>query len=434
VTLLTVWLGVGSLFFDNHAVRAIEESRPIQTEFAQAILAWHAAAQAAYGRDDPPLVVVSTAGGGLRAAYWTATVLGALQDHDANFDKSLLAVSGVSGGSLGATVFVTTLGLSEDQRRQVKGCSNTDRQYECIGQKVLAQDFLAPAVAGLLFPDLIYKFLPVFSDGHDRAAAMEKGWERAWSEVGLNDGTWAGRGFTTLWSGNARLPALLLNGTDVTTGKRIVTSNLRIGGIPLVDTYDAFRDILEVDVPVSTGVHNSARFILVSPPGTLHQRGTGAQRGQIVDGGYFENSGATTALEVLDAARGVLEDARKRYRPFVIQITNDSSVPPMSLDSASATVPSPREARLCRDEILGPVCAVLSTRGGHGSLASKRFAGAVGETDQVHFKLCERAREPALGWVLSEESNRAMQELVRSNSCGNGASLTKVLTFAASAS
>ena len=55
-----------------------------------------------------PIVIVSAAGGGIRAAAWTALVLGTLQDH-APLNAHLFAASGVSGGSLGLAVYASSL-------------------------------------------------------------------------------------------------------------------------------------------------------------------------------------------------------------------------------------------------------------------------------------------------------------------------------------
>src|SRR6185312_8443598 len=64
-----------------------------------------------------PVFIVASEGGGIRAAYWTALVLSTLQEQvpsipaqDASFQPQdfashLFAISGISGGSVGATVF-----------------------------------------------------------------------------------------------------------------------------------------------------------------------------------------------------------------------------------------------------------------------------------------------------------------------------------------
>ena len=293
VTIMVVWAVVGGLLADNHILRTVPNSTPRRTPFDKAVRDWHVSAKTASGQEEPPLVIVSAAGGGLRAAYWTATVLGALQDADSNFGKYVFAISGVSGGSLGATVFVTLLGQPVALVPTTKDCPLLEGKrlsVECAGQQVLAQDFPAPAAAGLLFPDLLHNFLPVFGTGHDRAAALEKGWERAWERAGFDSGIWAKRSFTQLWpDAKTPLPALLLNGVHVATGKRIITSNLSTVDIPIADAYDVFEDMLKVDIPVSTAAHNSARFTYVSPAGTLLEQGSGVNHGRIVDGGYFEN-------------------------------------------------------------------------------------------------------------------------------------------------
>ena len=62
-------------------------------------------------------------------------------------------------------------------------------------------------------------------------------------------------------------------------------------------------------MPASTAAHNSARFTYVSPAGKLVSSGEKSQnrshsgkksqnRGYVIDGGYFENYGALTALEL----------------------------------------------------------------------------------------------------------------------------------------
>ena len=56
----------------------LPNQRPTVADAAQA---WHAQAKAAYeGKGPAPMLIVATAGGGIRAAYWTATVLERLED------------------------------------------------------------------------------------------------------------------------------------------------------------------------------------------------------------------------------------------------------------------------------------------------------------------------------------------------------------------
>ena len=64
---------------------------------------WHKQAKKSRSSADPiPLIIVATVGGASRAGYWTAKVLGEIQDARRDFHKFVFAISGVSGGSLRA--------------------------------------------------------------------------------------------------------------------------------------------------------------------------------------------------------------------------------------------------------------------------------------------------------------------------------------------
>ena len=98
---------------DNHAPRTYDGpvlARVPRTDAEATFDAWlHARrlpAASAY-----PVFIVAAEGGGLRAAYWTATVLGYLQDHwpgDDHFSDHVFAISGVSGGVRGSAVLTVS--------------------------------------------------------------------------------------------------------------------------------------------------------------------------------------------------------------------------------------------------------------------------------------------------------------------------------------
>src|SRR5205085_2176471 len=70
-----------------------------------------------------PLVLVATAGGASRAAYWTAEVLGQLEAAHPGFHRQVFAISSVSGGSLGAGVYRAMLNsLGPDGSAAAKDC------------------------------------------------------------------------------------------------------------------------------------------------------------------------------------------------------------------------------------------------------------------------------------------------------------------------
>ena len=121
-----VIFAVAGYVWDNHDIRIAEppgDTVPPRDTIATATRAWLNAIQidgqsaAEVCRSGAtldvdaraPFIIVATAGGGSRAGYWTASVLGYLQDERPIFKDHLFAISGVSGGSLGAAVFRAAL-------------------------------------------------------------------------------------------------------------------------------------------------------------------------------------------------------------------------------------------------------------------------------------------------------------------------------------
>ena len=109
------------------------DSRPTVEQAAQA---WYQQAKTAFKNDHPgwdengdvpvPMLIVATAGGGIRAAYWTAAVLDKLDTQsDGKVRPYLFAVSGVSGGSVGATAFEAALAKYDEGQCDFGGCPAT---------------------------------------------------------------------------------------------------------------------------------------------------------------------------------------------------------------------------------------------------------------------------------------------------------------------
>src|ERR1044071_740964 len=114
----------------------------------------------------PPFFVVDAEGGGIRAAYWTVTGLGEIQNRHPSFASHVFSLSGVSGGSLGASVFVALLNESRERAAPF--------DLKKTGQDMLGEDFLSPAVAAILYPDLAQRLLPMSVSLFDRATTLEQ--------------------------------------------------------------------------------------------------------------------------------------------------------------------------------------------------------------------------------------------------------------------
>ena len=213
------------------------------------------------------------------------------------------------------------------------------------------------------------------------------------------------------------------------TGKRIVTSNLRLEG-HLNDAYDFFSRC-RLAIRMSTAADNSARFPIIGPAGTLRRDGTAQENGhcnfdrafdRIVDGGYFENFGAASALDLLQALDSLAcarEAGPCNLDVLVIQISSDPTyggvarAEPPALAEGNAPPRGGKTPQRFAAELLSPVETLLNTRGAHGDLAAQRlYDWTVGNPRNrfVEFRLVERAgeSEPPLGWVLSEAAKTAI--------------------------
>jgi hypothetical protein len=239
----------------------------------------------------------------------------------------LFAISGVSGGSVGAAAFEAAL-----TQRDEKHCK-PDKPGDTAGKRgdktcplatdFLEEDFLAPALASLGFRDAPSSFLPDLGQG-DRGTALERGFEHASNDL-------LARPFLSFFRFRKPndvpseeqapwwRPILLLNATHEETGNRIITSHVLIERNVFVDSLDALQ-MLGQDVRASTAAHNSARFTYVSPAGNLR-----SDEGSVIDGGYFENFGALSALELAHAATAALNDPseRPKVKLVILMISSD---------------------------------------------------------------------------------------------------------------
>ena len=422
-----------SLWNDNHAVRTLPEPQADPREDLQgALRSWMSRQRyrPAGARDRIPLYVVNAEGGGIRAAYWTVTVLGQIQDDNPCFADQLFSLSGVSGGSLGASVFIALLA---EQRaagavpRCGKSAAASGRfEVKSKAQNILGEDFLSPVVASMLYPDLLQRFIFWPVESFDRALALEHAWERAWRLHMPRTDRFA-EPLDRLWGDKARwTPALFLNATWVETGKRLIASNVRIAprnaDAPedFVDTEDAQRFFAPRSLPLSAAAHMSARFTYVSPAGTLVKEGKAY--GRVVDGGYFENSGATTTLEILKTVDWLAAKDRdrrwKRVEPIVIHISNEPVDPSAEPDTMQAARGNPDIApRRLLNEVLSPLWTLLNTRSARGMYARETLLWHVGPSNFMHFGLCRRSTNVPLGWALSESTRDRMESELLEEQC-----------------
>ncbi|MEO1574495.1 MAG: hypothetical protein AAFU65_05995, partial [Pseudomonadota bacterium] len=334
-----------------------------------------------------------------------AAVLGTFENKrtgDTPFHRYVLGLSGVSGGSLGASVFAAlSAGRTADTR--------------ATGNAVLEQDFLGPTLVTMMFPDLLQRFLPapLFDD---RAMTLERSFEKSW-QLAAGNNRFA-QPLIDLYDGGSA-PWLLLNSTLVETGERMVYAPVR-----LTDTLSAVDGVTMMgsQVPLSTAVHNSARFPYVSPAGVVKRRDNvpGDERRhwtRLVDGGYVDNAGAQTALELLRLVQRRRDSLFEKYgvslEPFVIQITNSEASPIPVCRRARTDAEALGEANQCfrrrfLPETLSPLLTMLATRPANTLAAMERLELAAGPGRYARFALRDNGVAHPLGWMLAAPSRRDM--------------------------
>jgi hypothetical protein len=245
-----------------------------------------------------PLIVVAAAGGGIQSAAWTSQVLCGLRaDGSVNgFQKSVLAISGVSGGSVGAMFYVRCLEAPPDDDSPAKWAQNSSLE----------------AVAwGLTHPDLRRMFIPGPATSWSRA---DRGWALERSLLKSARFQHVERRLSGEHR-NPDWPVLLLNSTDALTGDPFVFTNSQFPGCDPAEPHQfhCVRSLQQNypnrDVFLETAARMSAAFPYVSPEARPDNPPDKAHLG---DGGYFDNSGVFILSEWLKKAVSASAPGSKR--------------------------------------------------------------------------------------------------------------------------
>ncbi len=360
-------------------------------------------------RQPYPVYVVSAQGGGIYAAYHSAKALAVLSEEVPNFSDHLFAISGVSGGSFGATIYAQALHTHPSDENNSQALSErVDHYFD------RERDRLATILASMLFGDATQTIFPTPVAAWDRSLGLELAFENrrepeANQPIKLDasfyltqDPEWSpDYTLPTPMRGDSRhaAPYLVLNTTEVRNGRRYILSPFRIpellpaarpsslpaDGEVRADLKLSDADFHEpwlqrptqmkpLDIRFSTAAALSARFPVVSSDGFFPE----STFRRFVDGGLYDNSGAVTAREVIDginaflarfsqgqlaagspADREALQTLAKSIRVHPIAIVDQQAV---NLDSSYASADVLAQRKPLRSLGWSPVDAILSTR------------------------------------------------------------------------
>lgn len=400
---------------DNHELRRLEHSDKgfKSPAYSGALREWLLARVKPDNTEPYPVVFVAAEGGGIRAAYFTAQVLAAIQDRCPAFTRHLFIISGVSGGSVGAATFAGIAdALAASDAKANLGCPGGlvgRGEFAERTEAVLKADYLGPLVATMLFPDALQRLLPFSIPAWDRARTLEETIERSFKFELKSD--FMERGLYSYWRPDRNVPVLIFNATSVETGHRTVASPI----YPLEERFHRLTTFYDLapftNFRISTMAVTSARFPLVTPAAALSN---GDSKLRFVDGGYFENSGAATLSEAVDVAMQMAALYKISIRPVVIRIGNSPSML-AATENRKVSDEMQKPASTGLGELLSPIRTMANTREARGVLAAETLKTQITTmqddhklSDYVEFQIGVDAIPIPLGWQLASSTRKAL--------------------------
>jgi hypothetical protein len=347
-----------------------------------------------------PVFIFAFSGGGIYAASAASMFLARLQDIDSCFAEHVFAISAVSGGAIGSTIFqaleesrlhegpaaarspagaepgarspsatAPATGLCAPPTQSAPAAANYAVEKEICA--IIGDDHFSPLVASI-FPEL----LGLTSNG--RAQELSASFDLSVknrdpaASAALEDSF---DEFARRWLAGSKAPSLVLNATWVETGYRAAFAPFPLHAID--DSLYSFADRNMPDDPKLTLMDAavvSARFPAVLPPYSVTinkvdkdkttEKPGGTMLWNFVDGGYSDTSGATTALALYKA----LKDTAAKRNVDLRAILITSSDPQLEAKEINGTAFA---------DILGPIDAMLSVRNGLGNEAVARTCDGV---------------------------------------------------------
>lgn len=335
------------------------------------------------------LVVITSAGGGIWAAGWTALAFERLMIARPQLARETRLLSTVSGGSVGAANYLYTLlsdptyasqgAISPATLRAIR-VKSTSSSLEAVAYGIAFRDFPRIITGGL------YNVFP------DRGYLLEHEWARIASGKLQNNilekkGTvdagrcWAGQqscGFLDLREPIRAgvIPAVIFNATVMELGQRIMVTPLDFPangnsfkrGQTLSEFLftDAASGSLaaRANVPFWTAARLSATFSFVSPAVRTKVKNPDMNKPEpplwkhhLVDGGYYDNFGVASALDWLQPVLEARRDGAAGLnfsRVLIVQLRGFADMPANSIE------PSPG----FKAALIGPLDAIFAIREG----------------------------------------------------------------------
>ncbi len=324
-------------------------------------------AGAARPEDRYPVFLVASEGGGIRSAYWTAVVLWRMQS----------ASPTSTGGRSRFPEARVARSASRSTGRAARANATSDSIKACI-DRFGYSDMWTQLMGGMFFEDAVATILPTAFCRQPGCGVLGRSW---WFEGAIEAAVPAWRGGFRRRLALGRPAAVPVPQRDTRRDGRACDrerrADRRTGVFP--DAVDLLA-VANADVPLSTAAHNSGRFPYTNPVAAVYgptcpqdprdgepvpaKRRPGLCM-RLQDAGYFDNSGALTAANLLRAIDGCTGDpacAKPNARgtlwikPVLIEIRNEDAfrIPPDRNWPSACTTPAEWPYNPQRPDIKGP--------------------------------------------------------------------------------
>ena len=367
------------------------------------------------------LVVVATAGGGIWAAGWTARALEQLVANRPALRHEIRVISSISGGTVGAAYYID--GLLRAGRETSVATILHDARVRSTASSLEA------AAYGFAFSDFPRLLSGgVYSPHRDRGQLLEEEWARiaaapiAGEDVGTRPQPRAGKRRLRSLNTSIRdgtIPAPIFGTTVMEAGQRLMITPITFAPSVRAPTLQEFlfgtvTATPEPDVDLWTAARLSATFTYVSPPARSWLDARPTQRQHLIDGGYYDNYGVTSALDWLTPVlwERKKSDTRLRFtRVLIIELSGFTEPDPEFATPADGLTTA----------MVGPtVTAFLALREGVATSRNRidldhfkrswndALAGQV-QIETVKFQPAPGRRPGPLSWHLSSIEIEALK-------------------------
>jgi hypothetical protein len=262
-----------------------------------------------------PVFIIAVEGGGIYAAAAASLFLARLQDDRPCFAEHVFALSGVSGGAIGATIFQALANPAASTAGDpAAACGQNASKADTLSQHVtdiMSDDYFSPVV-GAILPDFL-------GERMGRAETLEASFVASVRRYSARAADSLNDWYLKHWSVGAAAPALVLNTTSAETGYRVALAPFGLNNSGNQELF-SFSDsgltnhgaTPAEDVSLMFAAVASARFPVILPPYSISVKA--GSRWNFVDGGYADNSGAETALDIYRSLMSIPDDPHQDWQ------------------------------------------------------------------------------------------------------------------------